>query len=177
MNIFTNLFLATVILLSKSTCLREIFMFISQNSRFLRFSLNTHLTFQSCPAMLLLKTTELSFFTNRICAFATLTIIVPNFQYLTSKQTVLKEIHKNLEKLWIVWHSIFNMYTKLSCIIGIFINFSIHIFIIFLCTIFRIYFFHVWIFWTPSPSSLADLAKYFFKSFILQDSIRKMPKH
>ena len=98
MNIFTNLFLATVILLSKSTCLREIFMFISQNSRFLRFSLNTHITFQSCPTMLLLKTSEFSFLTNRICAFAILTIIVLNFQYLTSKQTVLKVFHKNLEK-------------------------------------------------------------------------------
>ena len=33
------------------------------------------------------------------------------------------------------------MYTKLSCFIGIFSNFAIHIFIIFLCIIFRIYYF------------------------------------
>ena len=32
------------------------------------------------------------------------------------------------------------MYIKLTCIIGIFINFVIHIFIIFFCIIFRIYF-------------------------------------
>ena len=61
MNIFTNLLLAIVILLSKSTCLREFFiMFILRNSTFLRFSLDTNITFQSCRTMLLLKT-EVSF--------------------------------------------------------------------------------------------------------------------
>ena len=61
MNIFTNLLLAIVILLSKLTCLREFFiMFISGSSTFLRFSLNTYITFQSCRTMLLLKT-EVSF--------------------------------------------------------------------------------------------------------------------
>ena len=60
-NIFTNLLLAIVILLSKSTCLREFFiMFILRNSTFLRFSLDTNITFQSCRTMLLLKT-EVSF--------------------------------------------------------------------------------------------------------------------
>ena len=45
-NIFTNLLLATVILLSKSTCLQEFFMFILLNSTFSRFSLDTNITFQ-----------------------------------------------------------------------------------------------------------------------------------
>ena len=79
MNIFTNLLLAIVILLSKLTCLREFFiMFISGSSTFLRFSLNTYITFQSCRTMLLLATSEVSFFTNSICVFAILTIIVLN---------------------------------------------------------------------------------------------------
>ena len=59
-NIFTNLLLAIVILLSKSTCLREFFMFILLNSTFSRFSLDTNITFQSCRTMLQLKT-EVSF--------------------------------------------------------------------------------------------------------------------
>ena len=68
MNIFTNLLLAIVILLSKLTCLREFRkMFVSQNSTFLCFSLNTYITFQSCRTMLLLATSEVSFFTDSIC--------------------------------------------------------------------------------------------------------------
>ena len=80
MNIFTDLFLVTVILLSKSTCLREFFvLYISRNSKFLRFSLNAYITFQSFRTMLLLKISEVSFFTNSICVFAMLSIIVLNF--------------------------------------------------------------------------------------------------
>ena len=62
MNIFTNLLLAIVILLSKLTRLREFFVFISRNSKFLRFSLNIYITFQSYQTMLLFKTSEVSFF-------------------------------------------------------------------------------------------------------------------
>ena len=80
MNIFTNVRLAIVILLSKLTCLMEFFiMFISLNITFLCFSLNTYITFQSCRTMLLLKTSEVSFFTNSICVFPILTTIVLNF--------------------------------------------------------------------------------------------------
>ena len=62
MNIFTNLLLAIVILLSKLTCLREFLkMFVSRNSTFWRFSLNTYITFQSCRTMLLLAASEVSF--------------------------------------------------------------------------------------------------------------------
>ena len=77
MNVFTNLLLAIVILLSK---LVEFFiMFISRNNTFLRFSLNRYFTFQSCRTILLLKTSEVSFFTNSICVFPILTTIVLNF--------------------------------------------------------------------------------------------------
>ena len=80
MNIFTNVRVAIVILLSKLTCLMEFFvMFISRNITFLCFSLNTYITFQSCRTMLLLKTSEVSFFTNSICVFPILTTIVLNF--------------------------------------------------------------------------------------------------
>ena len=64
MNIFTNLLLTIVILLSKLTCLREFFvMFISRNSTFLRFSF----TFRSCQTMLLLALSEPSFLINSMC--------------------------------------------------------------------------------------------------------------
>ena len=75
MNIFTNMHLATVILLSKLMRLSEFFMFILRNSTFLRFSLNTYTTFQSCQTMLLLKLSEVSFFTNSVCVSTILTIL------------------------------------------------------------------------------------------------------
>ena len=105
MNIFTILLLAVVILLSKLTNVREFFIIIIlRNSTFLHFSLNTCITFQSYQTMLILKTSEVSFFTNSICDFALLTIFL---QHLTSKQTVLKLFCKNLERLFIVLHSFF----------------------------------------------------------------------
>ena len=64
MNIFTNLLLTIVILLSKLTCWREFFIiFISRNSTFLRFSF----TFRSCQTMLLLALSEPSFLINSMC--------------------------------------------------------------------------------------------------------------
>ena len=53
-------------------------MFISRNSTFLRFSLNTYITFQSCRTMLLLATSEVSFLPI-VYVFIILTIIVLNF--------------------------------------------------------------------------------------------------
>ena len=96
MNTFTNLLLVIVILLSKLTCLREfLIMLLSRSSTFLRFSLNTYITFQSCQTMLLLKTSKVYFFTNIIRVFAILTIIV--LVFLTSNvQTNV--FHKNLGK-------------------------------------------------------------------------------
>ena len=106
MNIFTYLLLAIVILLSKLTCLRGFFMFVSRNSTFLRFSLNTFIIFQSCRRILLLTTSEVSFFTNSICVFAILTIIVLNFSTSNVQATVFEIFHKNLGKFSIVLHSL-----------------------------------------------------------------------
>ena len=164
MNIFTNLLLAIVILLSKLTCLREfLIMFVSRNSTFLRFSLNTYITFQSCRTMSLIATSEVSFFTNSICVFPILTIIVLNFSTYNVQPYCFRSISQKIGKvlssfaltfaILVIWQFksfcipaflstiftlfilfialLFNMYTKLTCIIGIFINFVIHIFIIF----------------------------------------------
>ena len=106
MNIFTYLLLAIVILLSKLTCLRESFiMFVSRNSMFLRFSLNTFITFQSCRRILLLTTSKVSFFTNSICVFAILTIIVLNFSTSNVQTNFLEVFHKKMDNFWIVLNS------------------------------------------------------------------------
>ena len=100
MNIFTNVRLAIVILLSKLTCLMEFFiMFISRNITFLCFSLNTYTTFQSCRTMLLLKTSEVSFFTNSICVFPILTIIVLNFSTANIQTNCFKSISLKFGKI------------------------------------------------------------------------------
>ena len=105
MNIFTYLLLAIVILLSKLTCLRGFFMFVSRNSTFLRFSLNTFIIFQSCRRILLLTTSEVSFFTNSICVFAILTIIVLNFSTSNVQTNFLEVFHKKMDNFWIVLNS------------------------------------------------------------------------
>ena len=97
MNVFTNLLLAIVILLSK---LVEFFiMFISRNNTFLRFSLNRYFTFQSCRTILLLKTSEVSFFTNSICVFPILTIIVLNFSTANIQTNCFKSISLKFGKI------------------------------------------------------------------------------
>ena len=99
MNIFTNVRLAIVILLSKLTCLMEFFiMFISRNITFLCFSLNTYITFQSCRTMLLLKTSEVSFFTNSICVFPILTTIVLNFSTTYIQENCFESISQKFGK-------------------------------------------------------------------------------
>ena len=103
MIIFTNLLLAIVILVSKLTCLREFFiMFVSRNSTFLRFSLNTYITFQSCRTMLLLTTSEVSLFTNSICVFAILTIIVLHFSTSNVQTNCFRSIS---QKFWKILNS------------------------------------------------------------------------
>ena len=99
MNIFTNLLLAIVIQLSKLFCLREFFMFVSRNSTFLRFNLNTYITFQSCRTILLLTTSEVSFFTNSICVFAILTSIVLNFSTSNVQTSCFKSISQKFGKV------------------------------------------------------------------------------
>ena len=96
MNVFTNLLLAIVILLSK---LVEFFiMFISRKNTFLRFSLNIYFTFQSCRTILLLKT-EVSFLTNSICVFPVLTIIVLNFSTANIQTNCFKSISQKFGKI------------------------------------------------------------------------------
>ena len=98
MNIFTNLVLAIVILLSKLTFLRKFsIVFISPNSTFLRFSLNIYITFQSCQTMLLLKTGI--FFTDSICVFALLTIVVLNFSTSNVQTYCFKSISQKFGKI------------------------------------------------------------------------------
>ena len=100
MNIFTNLLLAIVILLSKLTCLREfLIMFVSRNSTFLRFSLNTYITFQSCRKMSLIATSEVSFFTNSICVFPILTIIVLNVSTSNVQTKCFRSISQKFGKV------------------------------------------------------------------------------
>lgn len=60
-NIFM-IFLTIVILTSKLTCLRKFFiLYISRNSTFLRFNLNTCITFKSLRTTSIIKTSEVSF--------------------------------------------------------------------------------------------------------------------
>ena len=57
MNIFINLFLVTLILLTKLTCFRKFFiLYISWSSTFLRSNLNIYIVFQSSRTILLLNT-------------------------------------------------------------------------------------------------------------------------
>ena len=100
-NIFTNLLLATVILLSKRTCLREFFItFISQNSTFLHFSLNTYITFQSCRTLLLLlKTSEVFFFYQYYICFCYIILTFCAFFALNfSKSDVQTNCFKNISQ-------------------------------------------------------------------------------
>ena len=115
MNIFTNLLLAIVMLLSKLTRLREFFiMFISRNSTFLRFSLNIYITFQSCQTMLLLKISEVSFFTSSICVFAILNIFVRNFSTSNVETNCFKSISQKFGKIWNSFALIFLIQWNLS---------------------------------------------------------------
>ena len=63
MNIFINLFLVMMILLTKSTCFRKLFIsYISRKSTSPRFNLNTYIAFQSFRTILQLNTSKISFF-------------------------------------------------------------------------------------------------------------------
>ena len=83
MNFLMNLFLVIVIMLKKITCLREFFILhISRNSTFLHFTVKTYIICQSSRTILLLYTSEMSVFTDSLCVFAILSIIVLNFSTL-----------------------------------------------------------------------------------------------
>ena len=116
--------------------------------------------------MLLLKTSEVSFFTNSISVVAMLRICyyVLNFSTFNVQTNCFTNILQKFGKflpntfcittflsaifavvvilIFIFFLAlIFYVYVKLTCIIGIFINFLIHIFIIFLRIIFKIFYF------------------------------------
>ena len=74
-------------------------MFISGNSPFLCFSLNTYITFQSCQAMLLLETSEVSFFTRSICVFTILTIFVLHFSTSNIETNCFESISQKFGKI------------------------------------------------------------------------------
>ena len=146
MNIFTNLLLAIVILLSKLISLREFFiMFISQNSVFLCFSVNTYITFQSCRAMLLFTTSEF-FLTNVICVFAILTIIL-NFSTSNVQTNCFKSISQKFGKILnsfaviflilVIWQ--FNSFCIPVFLSVIFTMVVTLVFILFIALIFNLY--------------------------------------
>ena len=148
MNIFTYLLLAIVILLSKLTCLRESFiMFVSRNSTFLRFSLNTFIIFQSCRRILLLTTSEVSFFTNSICVFAILTIIVLNFSTSNVQTNCFRSISQKTGKflnsfeliflILVIWQ--FNSICVRAFLSVIFTMVVTLVLILFIALIFHIY--------------------------------------
>ena len=138
MNIFTNLLLALVILLSKLTCFREFFiLFISRNSTFLCFSLNTYITFQSCWTMLLLTTSEVSFFTSSICVSAILTIIFLIFSTSNVQTNRFKSISQKFGKVLNSLHSFslflsFGILTHLTMVVTLVV-------ILFIALIFNMY--------------------------------------
>ena len=151
MNIFTNLFLAIVIPLSKLTCLREFFiLYISRNCTFLRSSFYTYITFQSFQIMLLLKASEVSFFTNSVCVFAMLSIIAlsfstSNFQTNYSKN-ILQKFGKILDSSALIFPTLviwqFNRFwipVFLSVIFAMVVTLS---FILFIALIFNMYHSH-----------------------------------
>ena len=80
MNIFISLFLVIIILLTKLTCFKKFFIsYISPSSTFLHFNLNAYIVFHSFRIILLLNTSEVSFFIKGLGFFLILGIIALNF--------------------------------------------------------------------------------------------------
>ena len=80
MNIFINFFLVIIILLTKLACFRKICtLYIWWSGAFLCSNSNTCIVFQPFRIILLLNTSEVSFFTKALCIFAILSTIALNF--------------------------------------------------------------------------------------------------
>ena len=97
MNFFINLFL--VIMLTKSTCFRKLFIsYISRSSTFSRSNLNTYIVFkfQSFRTMLQLNTSEISLFHKGLCIFAILSINSLNFPKSNVQRVFLQNIFKQI---------------------------------------------------------------------------------
>ena len=104
MNIFINLFLVIMILLTKSTCFKKFFILcISRRSTFSRSNLNTYIAFKSFRTILQLNTSETSFFHKGLCIFA---ILIIN-SLIFPKSNVLRIFFQNIFKK-------FGMFCKFS---------------------------------------------------------------
>ena len=108
MNIFINLFLVIMILLTKSTCFRKFFiLFISRSSTFSCSNLNAYIAFQSFRTILQLNTSEISFFYKDLCIFAILSINSLNFPKSNVQRIVLQNIFKKIGNVSQVFICIF----------------------------------------------------------------------
>ena len=97
MNIFINSFLVIIILLTKLTCFRKFFiLYISRSSAFSCCNLNTYIVFQSFRAILLLKASEISFFTQGLYIFPILSIIALNFPKSNVQRNLFQNIFKEI---------------------------------------------------------------------------------
>ena len=79
-NILINLILFKVIFLTNYTCLRKhLILFISLNGSYLGSMLDTVIIFQSFRTILIISTSDVSFFTRLLCIFAIFNMIILNF--------------------------------------------------------------------------------------------------
>ena len=109
MNIFMNLFLVIMILLTRLTCFRKFYvLYISRRSSFFLSNLNTSIVFQSFRTILLLNIWEVSFFTKGLCVFAILGMIALNFPK-SKFYRKLQNIFKKLEMFFAFSYS-FSLY-------------------------------------------------------------------
>ena len=97
MNIFINLFLVIMILLTKSTCFRKFFIsYISRSSTFLRSNLNTFIAFQSFRKFYSSTHQRFLFFYKGLCIFAILSINSLNFPESNVQRIFLQNIFKKI---------------------------------------------------------------------------------
>ena len=143
-----------IILLTKLTCFRKFFiLYISRSSAFSCCNLDTHIVFQSFRAILLLKASEISFFTQGLCIFPILSIIALNFPKSNVQRNLFQNIFKEignvlriltyfnvivamiLALVFVVFTALLlNMFIKLFYIRGIFIYSQLSF--VFFCVLF-----------------------------------------
>ena len=121
--------------------------YFTRNGKFLRSSLNTYITSQPFRTILLLKSSDVSFFTNSICAFAMLSIIVLNFPtsnvQTNRSKNILQKFGKKLHSfaliflILVIWQfNTFRIPAFLSAILAMVVALF---FILFIELIFNIY--------------------------------------
>ena len=120
-------------------------LYISRKSKSLCSSLNTYITFQSFQTMLLLKTSEVSFFTNSICVCAMLRICwyVLNFSTSNVQTNCFTNILQSLPSFGLIFLILVIWQFNTFCITGflsvIFAVVVILVFISFLALMFNVY--------------------------------------